>query len=162
MIRPVVEVFIPFVRIARMDPIRPTCNTKRVGGIRDAADISGIPGDFDAPGAVGNPDTSGIGNPDTSSIGNPDTPGTGNPSTSGIGNPDASGIGNPDTPSIGNPDTPGTGNPSTSGTGNPDTFDIPNIIGASGALGIDPRPADPSPGAADQDWSIWMSLGQAC
>lgn len=130
MTRPVVEVFIPFVRIARMDPIRPTCNTKRVGGIRDAADISGIPGDFDAPGAVGNPDTSGIGNPDTSSIGNPDTP--------------------------------GTGNPSTSGTGNPDTFDIPNIIGASGALGIDPRPADPSPGAADQDWSIWMSLGQAC
>ena len=130
MTRPVVEVFIPFVRIARMDPIRPTCNTKRVGGIRDAADISGIPGDFDAPGAVGNTDTSGIGNPDTSSIGNPDTP--------------------------------GTGNPSTSGTGNPDTFDIPNIIGASGALGIDPRPADPSPGAADQDWSIWMSLGQAC
>ena len=130
MTRPVVEVFIPFVRIARMDPIRPTCNTKRVGGIRDAADISGIPGDFDAPGAVGNPDTSGIGNPDTSSIGNPDTP--------------------------------GTGNPSTPGTGNPDTFDIPNIIGASGALGIDPRPADPSPGAADQDWSIWMSLGQAC
>ena len=114
MTRPVVEVFIPFVRIARMDPIRPTCNTKRVGGIRDAADISGIPGDFDAPGAVGNTDTS------------------------------------------------GTGNPSTSGTGNPDTFDIPNIIGASGALGIDPRPADPSPGAADQDWSIWMSLGQAC
>ena len=130
MTRPVVEVFIPFVRIARMDPIRPTCNTKRVGGIRDAADISGIPGDFDAPGAVGNTDTSGIGNPDTSGIGNPDTP--------------------------------GTGNPSTSGTGNPDTFDIPNIIGASGALGIDPRPADPSPGAADQDWSIWMSLGQAC
>ena len=130
MTRPVVEVFIPFVRIARMDPIRPTCNTKRVGGIRDAADISGIPGDFDAPGAVGNPDTSGIGNPDTSSIGNPDTP--------------------------------GSGNPSTSGTGNPDTFDIPNIIGASGALGIDPRPADPSPGAADQDWSIWMNLGQAC
>ena len=130
MTRPVVEVFIPFVRIARMDPIRPTCNTKRVGGIRDAADISGIPGDFDAPGAVGNTDTSGIGNPDTSGIGNPDTP--------------------------------GTGNPSTPGTGNPDTFDIPNIIGASGALGIDPRPADPSPGAADQDWSIWMSLGQAC
>ena len=130
MTRPVVEVFILFVRIARMDPIRPTCNTKRVGGIRDAADISGIPGDFDAPGAVGNTDTSGIGNPDTSGIGNPDTP--------------------------------GTGNPSTPGTGNPDTFDIPNIIGASGALGIDPRPADPSPGAADQDWSIWMSLGQAC
>ena len=130
MTRPVVEVFILFVRIARMDPIRPTCNTKRVGGIRDAADISGIPGDFDAPGAVGNTDTSGIGNPDTSGIGNPDTP--------------------------------GTGNPSTSGTGNPDTFDIPNIIGASGALGIDPRPADPSPGAADQDWSIWMSLDQAC
>ena len=130
MTRPVVEVFILFVRIARMDPIRPTCNTKRVGGIRDAADISGIPGDFDAPGAVGNTDTSGIGNPDTSSIGNPDTP--------------------------------GTGNPSTSGTGNPDTFDIPDIIGASGALGIDPRPADPSPGAADQDWSIWMNLGQAC
>ena len=69
----------------------------------------------------------------------------------------------PGTPgAIGNPGTSGTGNPGTSDTGNPDTLDIPDAIGTSGALGVDPKPADPSLEAADHDWSTWANLGQAC
>ena len=80
-----------------------------------------------------------------------------------------------DTP--GNLDAPGViGSLSTSDTGNPGNIDAPDAIdnpgasstpetpgavGASGALGVGPRFIDPSLEAADHDWSIWASLGQA-